>query len=150
MFRFKKLVILVSIIITILLLTTNTVLAEDRFVVGTKMGAGYGILGLEIEKEFSNQFSILGGFGYAESYLALSLTVAFRYYLAKTESRLFVSPFVSYVISTVEELAMPLYGITVGYEWRINRELRFTVEGGVGFVTIIPFPAFGLSLGYIF
>ena len=83
--------------------------------------------------------------------------IAGRYYLqSKSLSRFYGSMIIGLigVTTSLGTIQMPMFGLSLGYDWRISKKLRLSIEGGLGLVTIlifsIPMPLFGLSLGLVF
>lgn len=134
------------IILLLVLLISFPALAENRFVLGVKNGAGYGTIGVELEKEFSNQWSIQAGTGKTET--TAHLVGGVRKYFAPDGNRWFAGGYVSLVGDG--EFVLPLVGGTGGYEWKIGDSFRITLEGGLAFLIIIPLPSVGVSAGITF
>lgn len=141
----SKIALVVLFVVVLALTSCSMVGAESRSVIGLKNGAGYGNIGLELEKEFDNQWSVQGGVGSTAGFM--SLTGGVRKYAAPEGSRWFTGGFLSVVTDT--QLTLPVLGFTGGYEWKVTENIRITVEGGFGYFLIL-IPAIGISAGVTF
>jgi len=120
--------------------------AENRWVIDVKSGAGAGLIGLAVEKEWSG-FSVWFAGGVAQAAVGYGIGLRF-YFSPEAQSRGFAGAIVGG--ATTGQLSLPYGGAVVGYEWRLSSQLRVTVEGGLAFALFLPLPVFGLALGLIF
>lgn len=126
----------------VLLLVGCSALAESRWVVDLKSGAGAGLIGLEAEREWDGS-----GLWFAAGVIDAGIGLRF-YFSPEARSRGFAGPIVG--AAGTEEFALPYVGGTGGYEWRLAHNIRITIEGGIRFVLFIPLPMLGLAVGWVF
>ncbi|MBC7093721.1 hypothetical protein H5T53_06940 [Candidatus Bipolaricaulota bacterium] len=130
----------------VMFLVGCSALAESRWVVDLKSGAGAGLIGLATELEWSG-FSVWVAAGATMEAVGYGIGLRF-YFSPEAKSRGFAGPIVG--AAGTEELALPYVGGTGGYEWRLTPNIRITIEAGIGFVLFIPLPILGLAVGWVF
>jgi len=130
----------------VMFLTGCSALAESRWVVDLKTGAGVGWLGLATELEWSG-FSVWVAVGTTMEAVGCGIGLRF-YFSPEAKSRGFAGPVMG-VVGT-EGLALPYVGGVGGYEWRLTPNIRATIEAGLGFLLFIPLPILGLAVGWVF
>jgi len=130
----------------VVLLASCSALAESRWVVDLKSGAGAGLIGLGTEFEW-NGFGLWLAAGTTGEAVGYGIGLRF-YFSPEAISRVFAGPIVG--SARTEALALPYVGGTVGYEWRLTKNVRITIEAGIGFVLFIPLPVLGVAVGWVF
>lgn len=133
-------------LLSFLLLAGCLAVAESRWVVDLKSGAGAGLIGLGTELEWDG-FGVWVAAGATAEAVGYGLGLRF-YFSPEAKSRGFAGPLIG--AAGTEAFALPYVGGTGGYEWRISPNIRLTIEAGLAFVLIIPLPVFGLAVGWVF
>lgn len=126
--------------------------AQTRWTVGAKTGAIMGLIGIEVEREWTGTSLLLNAGGRADR-LALML-MGRRYAAPRVGNRTFVDIRVGILqlrSGAAQQEIVSLFGVGGGYEAPLLGILRLTIETGVGLLdvnpTFTPLTQAGLYLG---
>lgn len=130
-------------VILLVLAFSYSCLAAERTVLSAKYGAGYGLLGIEVEKINNSNLGVFGGIGY--NYVP-SLNLGLRKHSNAQTNNFYYSGHITYIVG----VPLPLLSGNIGYEFRLDPKINIRAEGGLTMLLFVPIPNIGLSVGYDF
>lgn len=149
----KKILHITFILFIFFILNINNSFCESRSIIDLKLGAGFGDLGICFEREYENQTSFYLGFGSVireniiEGY---SLVSGLKYYFGKKSNRFFLNFLIGFIHLPYFNIGDKFYISTLGFEWRINKYLRATIEFGFSFFYNSIKDANGIAIGFVY